>query len=66
MSPITAPGAKAATLDFRKSLLGTFAINEKANQLLLGQLADAACRLRRLRAGAARLELLPHTFIMYA
>jgi uncharacterized damage-inducible protein DinB len=42
MSPTTAPGGKSASIDFRKSLLETFAINEKANQLLLTQIADAA------------------------
>jgi uncharacterized damage-inducible protein DinB len=40
--PTVAPGAKSATIDFRKSLLETFAINEKANQLLLCHTADAA------------------------
>jgi uncharacterized damage-inducible protein DinB len=42
MPPTTTPGAKSASLDFRKSLLETFAINEKANQLLLGHVAEAA------------------------
>lgn len=39
--PTAAPGAKSATIDFRRSLLETFAINEKANQLLLSHIADA-------------------------
>jgi uncharacterized damage-inducible protein DinB len=42
MTPVPSPGAKPATLDFRKSLLESFAINEKANQLLLSHIADAA------------------------
>jgi len=40
--PNTAPGSKSASIDFRKSLLETFAINQKANQLLLSHVADAA------------------------
>jgi len=35
-------GPKSANLDVRKSLLETFAINEKANQLLLSHIAEAA------------------------
>jgi len=43
MPPVPSTGAKtAAALDFRKSLLETFAINEKANQLLLSHIAEAA------------------------
>jgi len=42
MPPVPSTGAKIAALDFRKSLLETFAINEKANQLLLSHVADAA------------------------
>jgi len=42
MTPVSSPGAKTAPLDFRKSLLEAFAINEKANQLLLSHVADAA------------------------
>jgi uncharacterized damage-inducible protein DinB len=42
MSPAAAPGSKAASLDLKKALLETFAINERANQLLLGIIADAA------------------------
>ena len=38
----TGSGPKAASIDFKKSLLETFAINEKANQLLLSNIADAA------------------------
>jgi uncharacterized damage-inducible protein DinB len=33
---------KTASLDFKKSLLETFAINEKANQLLVNSIADEA------------------------
>jgi uncharacterized damage-inducible protein DinB len=40
--PMVTPRAKPAPINFRKSLLETFAINEKANQLLLSQIADAA------------------------
>ena len=43
MKTALAPGAKpSATLDLRKSLLDSFAINEKANQLLVGSISDAA------------------------
>jgi hypothetical protein len=42
MTPVPTPGAEAAALDFRKSLLESFAINEKGNQLLLSHIADAA------------------------
>ena len=42
MTPVPSTGAKTATFDFRKSLLETFAINEKANQLLLSHIAEAA------------------------
>jgi hypothetical protein len=41
MSPAAAPGSKAASLDLKKALLETLAINEKANQLFLGTIADA-------------------------
>ena len=41
MSPAAAPGNKAAPLDFKKALLEMLAINEKANQLFLGTIADA-------------------------
>jgi uncharacterized damage-inducible protein DinB len=41
MSPAAAT-SKAASLDVRKALLETFAINEKVNQLLLANIADAA------------------------
>ena len=40
--PPSAPVAKSAPIDFRRSLLETFAINEKANQLLLSHVADAS------------------------
>jgi hypothetical protein len=42
--PSVAPGSKTPNIDFRKSLRQTFAINEKANQLLLSHIADAAWR----------------------
>jgi uncharacterized damage-inducible protein DinB len=41
MPPTLASGVKRGSIDFRKSLLETFAINEKANQLLLSHVADA-------------------------
>jgi uncharacterized damage-inducible protein DinB len=44
MSSPTAPGSKSPPLDLRKSLLETFAVNEKANQLLLRHIDDAAWR----------------------
>lgn len=42
MTPVPAPGAKPPALDFQKSLLQTFAINEQANQLLLANVPNAA------------------------
>jgi uncharacterized damage-inducible protein DinB len=39
-----AVGSKSSSIDFRASLLETFAINEKANQVLLSHIADAAWR----------------------
>ena len=42
MTPSAAAGTKSGALDFKKSLVETFAINEKANQLLLSHVADAA------------------------
>ena len=44
MNATITPGAKSYNFDFRKSLLETFAINEKANQLLLSHVAEAAWR----------------------
>jgi uncharacterized damage-inducible protein DinB len=41
MPSASALGTKLQNLDFRKSLVETFAINEKANQLLLSHIADA-------------------------
>ncbi len=38
----SAAGTKTAALDFRKSLLESFAVNEKANQLILSNIDDAA------------------------
>jgi hypothetical protein len=40
MSPTAAPGSKAASLDLKKALRETLAINEKANQFFLGTIAD--------------------------
>jgi hypothetical protein len=34
MKSASAPGASSATLDLKQSLLDTFAINQKANELL--------------------------------
>jgi uncharacterized damage-inducible protein DinB len=42
MTPTAPVGTKSGALDFKKSLLETFAINEKANQLLLSHVPDAA------------------------
>jgi uncharacterized damage-inducible protein DinB len=42
MPTTAALGSKSPSLDFGKSQLETFAINEKANQLLLSHIADAA------------------------
>jgi hypothetical protein len=41
MSSAAAPGSKAASLDLKKALLETPAINEKANQLFLETIAGA-------------------------
>jgi uncharacterized damage-inducible protein DinB len=42
MPSAPASGAKSSGLDFKKSLLDTFAINERANQLLLDNIAPEA------------------------
>jgi uncharacterized damage-inducible protein DinB len=42
MKTALAPGAKAPALDFKKSLLESFGVNEKANQLLISNISDAA------------------------
>ena len=42
MRPAAAPGIKATKIDFRKSLLETPAINERAKQLLLGHIEGSA------------------------
>jgi uncharacterized damage-inducible protein DinB len=42
MKTVLAPGAKAPLLDFKKSLLESFDVNEKANQLLLSNISEAA------------------------
>jgi len=42
MKTATAAGSSAAALDFKKSLLEAFAVNERANQLLLGNLDEKA------------------------
>jgi uncharacterized damage-inducible protein DinB len=42
MPSAPAPGAKTSGLDFKQSLLNTFAINERANQLLLDNIASQA------------------------
>jgi uncharacterized damage-inducible protein DinB len=42
MPSASAPGAKSSSLDFKRSLLDTFAINETANQLLLAHIAPEA------------------------
>jgi uncharacterized damage-inducible protein DinB len=44
MPSSAAPVAKSPNLDFAKSLLETFAINEQANEVLLSHIADAAWR----------------------
>ena len=44
MTPAATPRGKATNIDFRKSLLETFAINERANQLLLRYIDDSAWR----------------------
>jgi uncharacterized damage-inducible protein DinB len=42
MAVNTVPGPKSANIDFHKSLLETFAINEKSNQLLLSHVGEGA------------------------
>jgi len=42
MPSAPAPGAKSSGLDFKQSLLNTFVINERANQLLLDNIAREA------------------------
>ena len=42
MKSARASGVNAPVLDFKKSLLESFAVNEKANQFLLSNLSDAA------------------------
>jgi uncharacterized damage-inducible protein DinB len=42
MKTALVPGAKTPALDFKKSLLESFGVNEKANQLLLSNISDAA------------------------
>lgn len=42
--PSAAPGSKTPNIEFPKSLLQAFAINEKTNQLLLSHIADPAWR----------------------
>jgi uncharacterized damage-inducible protein DinB len=44
MAPSSTSGPKPPDFDIRQALLKTFAINEKANQLLLSQVAEAAWR----------------------
>jgi len=45
MTPTPAPGVRTASIDFCKSRLETFGIREKANQLLLKHMADAAWQM---------------------
>jgi uncharacterized damage-inducible protein DinB len=42
MKTVPAPGAKVPGLDFRKSLLESFGVNEKANQLLISNITEPA------------------------
>ena len=43
MKAVSGPGAKSPALaDFRKSLLQSFAINERANRLLISNIGDRA------------------------
>jgi len=50
MAPTAATGSKSPNLDFRKPLVETFAINERANQLLLSHVAIHLVRLMWLSA----------------
>ena len=42
MKSALAPGAKSAAIDLKRSLLETFAVNQKANELLLANVSDEA------------------------
>ena len=42
MKTVLAPGAEAPALDFKKSIVESFAINEEANRLLVSNTSDAA------------------------
>jgi len=42
MKTALAAGAKSPTLDFKRSLLESFGVNEKANQLLLNNISEEA------------------------
>ena len=45
MKPASRPAASLASLDLRQSLLDTFAINQKANELLLANVSDLAWQM---------------------
>ena len=45
MKSASKPAVSPATLDLRQSLLETFAINQKANELLLANVSDAAWQM---------------------
>ena len=45
MKSTSAPGATPAALDLKQSLLNTFAINQKANELLLANVSDAVWQM---------------------
>jgi uncharacterized damage-inducible protein DinB len=45
MKSALAPGATPAALDLKQSLLNTFAINQKANELLLANVSDAVWQM---------------------
>ena len=64
MKTALAAGMNAAALDFKKSLLESFATNESANQLLLSNVDDRPGRPRPLRAKAAALRISPRISIM--
>jgi uncharacterized damage-inducible protein DinB len=45
MKSALTPGATPAALDLKQSLLNTFAINQKANELLLANISDAVWQM---------------------
>ena len=62
MTIALAPGAKALPLDFKKSLLQSYAVKEKTNQLLLNNISEEAGRPNLPLEKAAASRTSPLTF----